>query len=190
MKNIITVSREYGSGGRIIAKKLAETLKIPFYDKELIDITAKKLGLSPDFIREIEQKKAGSFLYNLYTSSQNLPINDQIFIAESQVIKQIAEEGPCIILGRCADYVLKDNKEVLKTFIYSPLEERIKRVEQDYNSKTDNTKAFIVKKDKRRASYYNYYTNGDWGCYKNYDLMVNSFLGIDKTVEIILNLVK
>lgn len=190
MKKIIAISREYGSGGRIIGKKLAEALNIPFYDKELIDMTAKKMGLSPDFIREIEQKKVGSFLYNLYTSSQNLPINDQIFIGESQVIKQIASEGSCVIVGRCADYVLKEDKSVLKAFIYAPLEDRIKRVEEEYNSKTDNTKAYIIKTDKRRASYYDYYTNGDWGCYKNYDVMINSSIGIDKTVSMLMDLLK
>lgn len=110
MPDIITIGREYGSGGSKIAKALAGALQIPFYDKKLIEIAAKETGLSEEFIQEAEQHRTSSFLYNLSFSSRNLPVSDQVFIAEADVIKRVAAEGPCVIVGRCANYVLREQK--------------------------------------------------------------------------------
>ena len=116
MPDIITIGREYGSGGSKIAKELAAALQIPFFDKKLIEIAAKETGLSEEFIQEAEQRRTSSFLYNLSFSSRNLPVSDQVFIAEADVIKRIAAEGPCVIVGRCANYVLRDQKNCLRVF--------------------------------------------------------------------------
>ncbi len=126
---VITVGREYGSGGRLIAQKAAEALGIPFFDRSIINMAAEETGLSADFIRRTEQQKTSSFLYNLYMSTQSLPVNDQVFIAQSEVIRRVAAEGPCIIVGRCADYVLRNQSDVdaLNLFIHAPMEERIRR---------------------------------------------------------------
>ena len=131
---VITVGREYGSGGRLIAQKAAEALGIPFFDRSIINMAAEETGLSADFIRRTEQQKTSSFLYNLYMSTQSLPVNAQVFIAQSEVIRRVAAEGPCIIVGRCADYVLRNQSGVdaLNLFIHAPMEERIRRVREEY----------------------------------------------------------
>lgn len=181
---VITFGREYGSGGRLIAQKVAEAMSVPFYDRKLIKMAAVESGLSEQFIRDAEQKKTTSFLYNLYFSSQNLPIQDQAFIAESDVIRRIAEEGPCVIVGRCADYILRGRPGCLHIFVHAPLEERLRRVREDYGEQADE--ALVKARDKARASYYNHCTTGRWGESRNYDLSINSRMGIDKAVRLAL----
>ena len=117
---VITISREYGSGGRAIGERLAKELGVPFYDKELIFMAAKESGLSEEYIKKTEQMKSTSFLYGLYMSAQQLPMNDQIFLVQSKIIRQVAQEGPCVIVGRCADYVLRERKDLLSVFIRWP----------------------------------------------------------------------
>ena len=118
---VITISREYGSGGRAIGERLAKELGVPFYDKELIFMAAKESGLSEEYIKKTEQMKSTSFLYGLYMSAQQLPMNDQIFLVQSKIIRQVAQEGPCVIVGRCADYVLRERKDLLSVFIHAPV---------------------------------------------------------------------
>ena len=152
---VITVGREYGSGGRLIAQKAAEALGIPFFDRSIINMAAEETGLSADFIRRTEQQKTSSFLYNLYMSTQSLPVNDQVFIAQSEVIRRVAAEGPCIIVGRCADYVLRNQSGVdaLNLFIHAPMEERIRRVREEYKVQAPDLRLYILKQDKNRAAY-------------------------------------
>ena len=206
MKKIITISREYGSGGRLIGKLVSENLGYSFYDREIIDMAAQESGLSPEFIKKTEQNLSSGFLYNLllgtsYSGSngtpsslngpQMLPLADQVFNAERKVILDLAKKGSCVIVGRCADYILNtsdeiDSKELLNVFIYGDLEEKLKRIEELYKEPEQAAKKNIQQIDKRRANHYNTFTEATWGDRKNYDLMINSSTaGIEETARII-----
>ena len=185
---VITIGRQFGSGGRIVAQRVAESLDIPFYDKAVIDLAAKETGLSEEFIRQAEQKKTSSFLYNLYMSTQNLPVSDQVFIAESDVIRKVAAVGPCVIVGRCADYVLRNQEGVLNLFIHAPLDERIFRAKEEYKVEAADVRAYVLKQDKRRAAFYEHFSDRVWGKAENYHLAINSTIGLDTTVDLILAL--
>ncbi len=187
---VITIAREYGSGGRLIGEELAKSLGIPFYDKELILLAAKKSGFSEEYIRRTEQIKSASFLYSLYMTSQVLPMSDQIFLVQSKIIQELAEEGPCVIVGRCADYVLRNNPNCMNIFIHAPLEERMRRASEEYGETAANMEDFVRKQDKKRSSYYNYFSQNKWGSAKNYHLAVNSTLGIPQTAKLIQDAVK
>lgn len=186
---IITIGREHGSGGRLIAQKVAEKLGIPLYDKKLIRMIAADSGLSENYVESAEKKRTSSFLYNIYFDSNNLPVDDQLFITQSNIIKQVAQEGPCVIVGRCGDYVLRDRDDCLKVFIYAPVEERMERVTDVYGEKTNDAKKYLEKYDKQRASYYNRFTEAKWGDPHNYHLMLNSTIGIDTIADYIVKLV-
>ena len=187
---VITIGREFGSGGRIIAQRVADTLGVPFYDKALIDLAAKETGLSEAYIREAEQKKTSSFLYNLYMSTQNLPVNDQVFIAESEAIRKVAAQGPCVIVGRCSDYVLREHTNVLNIFIHAPLQERVKRAEAEYKVQAPDLRLYVQKQDKNRASYYEHFVERTWGKCQDFHLAVSSTLGLDTVVRLIVELAK
>lgn len=180
---IITISREFGSGGRYVGQLLADKLGIKLYDKELINKVADESGFSEKYIEENEQN-IKSTLSNY--SLSNLGIADNLFMAESDVIKDISKKGSSVIIGRCADYILKDNKNVINIFIYNDEDAKIKRCTEYYGIKKNEAKRIIDKINKRRSSHYRYYTNQKWGYSTNYDLSINSdVLGIEKTVEII-----
>ncbi len=181
---VITIGREHGSGGHMVARKLSEILGIPCYDKEMITLAAKDSGLSEEIIRMHEQKKTSSFLYSLQMSAQTLPISDMVYIAQSNVIKNLARTESCIIVGRCADYILKDFENCFNLFIYAPFEHRMKRVRELYGCTEKNLERYITRKDRERADYYQFNTHMKWGDYKNYDLMLNSEAGIDATSRI------
>lgn len=183
---VITISREYGSGGREIGERLAKELALPFYDKELIFMAAKESGLSEEFIKKTEQVKSTSFLYSLYMGAQQLPMSDQVFLVQSKIIRQVAEQGPCILVGRCADYVLRERKDLLNIFIHAPLEYRMRRVRDKYE-KTGNLEDLIRKKDKKRAAFYNYFSQNKWGDARHYHLAISSQYGMDFAVELIKN---
>ena len=182
---VITISREYGSGGRAIGERLAKELGIPFYNKELILMAAKESGLSEEYIKKTEQIKSTSFLYGLYMGAQQLPMNDQIFLVQSTIIRQIAEEGPCVIVGRCADYVLRERKDLLNVFIHAPLEYRAQRAREVYEKQAGNMEDFVKKKDKKRASFYNYFSQNKWGDARHYHLAISSEYGVDFAVSVI-----
>lgn len=183
---VITISREYGSGGREIGERLAKELALPFYDKELIFMAAKESGLSEEFIKKTEQVKSTSFLYSLYMGAQQLPMSDQVFLVQSKIIRQVAEQGPCILVGRCADYVLRERKDLLNIFIHAPLEYRMRRVRDKYE-KTGNLEDLIRKKDKKRAAFYNYFSQNKWGDARHYHLAISSQYGMDFAVDLIKN---
>lgn len=189
-KTIITISREYGSGGRIIGKKLAEALGISFYDGELLSLVAKESGYTVEFVRQNDQKKTQSLLYHLYMGSQILPASDMIFIAQSKVIKDLHSKESCVIVGRCADYVLRGKEDVINIFIHAPIESRAARVEKEYAEKADNYKTYVMKQDKSRVAYYNYFADDAWGKAQTYDLSINSDVGVDEAVKIIVDYVK
>lgn len=190
MSKIITIAREYGSAGRIIAKKVSEKLGIQYYDNEIIDMVAKELGYDIEMIRKNAEEKTSSFMYSLATTANSLPLYDQVFITQSKVIRHIAQKGSCIIVNGIADYVLEDYDHVLKVFIHAPLESRIKRVQYDYQEKHDQYKKYVLSKDKKRSTYYHYYTTNKWGQIKNFDLTLNSDLGIDAIVDTIVRFYK
>ena len=187
MKHIvITIGREYGSGGRLIAKRLSEEMGITFYDKQLITEVAKKTGFSENFIRDTEhQRPTNSFLYDLYTTVATPSVPDQVFIAQAKVIKAAAARESCVIVGRCADYILREEPHVLKVFVNAPLDQRIKRAREEYGVTEPNLESYVIWQDKARASYYNYFATGRWGQSREYDLCVNSRIGIDTAVKVI-----
>lgn len=188
MPKIITIAREYGSGGRLIAQKVAEKLQLVYYDNEVIDLAAKELGFDIDTIRKTAEEKSSSFMYTMSSSAFTLPLNDQVFTTQSKIIRHLAKHDSCIIVNGCADYVLEDYDDVLTVFIHAPLESRIKRVKDEYKENHNDIKRFVMKKDKGRSNYYNYYTTKKWGQLKNFDLTINSDLGIDEAADIIVKL--
>ena len=183
---IITIGREYGSGGRLIAKQLSEEMGITFYDKQLITEVAKKTGFSENFIRDTEhQRPTNSFLYDLYTTVATPSVPDQVFIAQAKVIKEAAARESCVIVGRCADYILRGNSSLLTVFVHAPLDERIRRAREEYGVTEANLESYVIRQDKARASYYNYFATGRWGQSREYDLCVNSRIGINAAVKVI-----
>ncbi len=195
--NIITISREFGSGGRTIAQKVAEKLGYKFYDRALVERIAEESGYSPDFIetRGEDATSTSSFLFNLARSGAggNLDggpgISDRLYVIQSNVIKKIAEEGPCVIVGRCSDYVLKDKSDALHVFIRADKSFKADRIVRLYGECDVAPYKRLEEKDKKRIVYYNNYTGRSWGFCGNYDLCLNSGkLGIDACVDAIVKL--
>ncbi len=202
MNTIITIGRQFGSGGRVIGKALAKHFNIPYYDKDLLAVAAKESGLCEELFESHDEKPTNSFLYSLvmdtyslgYSTSAftDMPINYKVFLAQFDAIKSIAEkEGACVIVGRCADYALADYDNVINLFIHADIDDRAKVIAKRYDLTEEKAKDKIIKMDKKRSSYYNYYANKKWGDAKGYDLCINSFaLGIDGTVDLIIKLVE
>ncbi|MDR1885463.1 MAG: cytidylate kinase-like family protein [Synergistaceae bacterium] len=184
-KYSVTIAREYGSGGRIIGKLLAEELGAAFYDRELISLAAEESGLDEDYVRSIEQKKTPGFLYNLYMTGGVLPIHEQVFLAQSNAIRRLAEEGSCVIIGRCADYALEDRPNCIRVFVYAPLEFRLRIARDEYHEDRENLVDFIRKQDKGRASYYNFFTQNKWGRAQNYNLCIDSSIGFEASARVL-----
>ena len=193
---VITIGRQYGSAGYEIGKKLANELGVKLYDKEMLKRAAKETGLCEELFETHDERPTNSFLYSLVMDTYSLgfssgtyadmPINHKVFLAQFDTIKKIAEEESCVMVGRCADYALEDYDNVINIFIYADLEQRIRRVAREFDISDAKAKDIIIKNDKKRASYYNYYTNKDWGEAKGYDLCINSAkLGIDGAVALI-----
>lgn len=177
-KIVITISREYGSGGHYVGELLAKRMGINFYDKNLINLISKKSGLSKEYV-EANNQKLASFKY----IDNN---DDRIFIAEEKVIKDLAKKESCVIVGRCADYILKDNKDTIKVFLYSSSQDKVKRAVKYYNLEEDKALKEINKINSERAKHYKYYTNRDWYDFANYDIALNvDYLGVEKTAELL-----
>ncbi len=181
-ERIITISRQFGSGGREIGEALAESLGIKCYDKELISLAAKESGVDPEVFNDVDEKATNSLLYSLslglYSFGSNfgadsLPVNDKLYLLQHKIIKKLASEEPCVIVGRCADYVLKDNKNILRLFICADMDYRIERAVELKGVKREKAAQVINKTDKSRANYYNFYSGMKWGEPANYDLCVN-----------------
>ncbi len=201
MLPVITISRQYGSGGHEIGEKLAEKLDIPFFDKSLIALAAKKSGLSEEVFADVDEKATSSLLYSMVMGSfayggriagaNEMPINDKLFIIQSDIIRNAAAEGPCVIIGRCADYILRDFKHCLNVFIHADKAARVERAVSKNLAEASKVSDFITKKDKQRANYYNFYTNNRWDEVSNYDLTIDtSKFDVDTAVEIIANAAK
>lgn len=194
MDKVITIGRQYGSGGREIGQRIAKHYGIPFYDNELITRAAKESGFAEETFARAEDKASNSLLYSLAMGINSygtqdfgfngLSLDDKVFLAQSDVIRKVAEEGPCVIVGRCADYVLKEYNNIVNIFVHAALSFRIDRAINEYNDDKKSAADIILKNDKRRSNYYNYHVGEKWTNLMNYDLVVRSdLMGIDNAIK-------
>ncbi|MGD9927001.1 MAG: AAA family ATPase [Sphaerochaeta sp.] len=195
---VFTIGRQFGSGGRQVGKNLAEKLGIPFYDKELIAISAQDSGLSEALFSNADEKATSSIFYSLVMGNYpmasgalgvtEMPLNDQLFLIQSKTIKRLASEGPCVIVGRCADYILREMENTINIFIHADLDSRVERAIRVYEIEEKKAEDICLKTDKQRANFYNYYSDRKWGMCRTYDLSLDSGkLGIDGCVDQIIN---
>ncbi len=190
MKNrVITISREFGSGGRTIGRQVADQLKIPCYDQELIEEISRKSGLSQEFIREKgEYALHGNWLINAfeYRTMEGTSMQDYLWSVQRNIILDLASEGPCVIVGRCADYILRDAADCLTVFIHADIKSRTRRIVDLYGETNEAPEKRLKDKDKRRAAYYKFYTGLEWGDAGHYHIALDSgSLGLDKCTEMI-----
>ena len=193
---VISIGRQFGSGGREIGTLVAKELGIAFYDKEILAGAAKKSGIVQEVFENMDEKPTSSLLYSLsmggsyaaplfyghYTDS--MPTSDRLFMWQAQTIRQFAQEGPCVIIGRCADYILRDSTALVSVFIHANMDVRAARIVRLYNLREDKARVLIRKTDKSRANYYNFSTDRNWGALENYDLCLDSGkLGVEKSAE-------
>ena len=201
MDKIITISRQYSSGGREIAGKLATHYGIPFYDNELISLAAKESGFAEAAFENAESRASSSLLYSIARgmtsiggqeiSYSNLSLDDRIYLAQADVIRKVASEGPCVIVGRCADYILRKLDNVVNIFVYADMPFRAERAVRIDGMSADKLEDNILKIDKRRSNYHNFHTGEKWGKVENYALCINSGrVGIDNAVECIIKYVE
>ncbi len=199
-KFIITIGRQFGSGGREIGKKIADTLGIDFYDKELISLASKESGFCENIFEKADEAPSNSFLYSLVVGSNpmgslffrndDLLTNDKLFSIQSKVIKNIAKEKSCVIVGRCSDYILRDEENLTRVYLHADNEFRMKRIMELYNLSEKEAQNSIIKADKKRNNYYNYYTGNEWTGLNNYDIILNTAkIGVDNSVSAIINYV-
>ncbi len=201
MNTIITIGRQFGSAGREIGEKVADYFGIKCYDKELLSRAAKESGFCEEMLRSHDERPTNSFLYNLvmdtysfgYNASSfvDMPISHKVFLAQFDAIKSIADEGPCVLVGRCADYALQDYKNCISLFIHGNDECKVKRIMEKYELSESKARELIIKKDKQRQSYYNYYSSKKWGRADSYDFSINSsILGVEGSVKLIIQIVE
>ena len=193
---VITIGRQFGSGGHVVGEKLAKKLGIPYYDKNLLAEASKDSGICEEMFEDHDEKPTRSLLFSLVTGMQlrgdasamymDMPLNHKIFLAQFDAIRRIASEGPCVIVGRCADYVLRDKKDAVSIFIKADMDSRKQRAIELHGVTPDKAEDYVRRADKQRASYYNYYATSTWGDVNNYDLCVDTGkLGIDGAVDLI-----
>ncbi len=195
-KKIVTISRQYGSGGRYIGENLAKAMGVPCYDEKLIDMVAKESGFAQSFVAEKGERMTGSLLFNIasslsfannvFSTNNGVTLQDEIYFTQNRIIKELADKGPCVIVGRCADYILREREDCLNVFIFADNESKIERAEKYFNITREEAPAILKKKDKARANHYKYYTDQEWGMASNYDLCLNSgLIGIEGCVKAI-----
>ena len=195
-KKIVTSSRQYGSGGRYIGENLAKAMGVPCYDEKLIDMVAKESGFAQSFVAEKGERMTGSLLFNIasslsfannvFSTNNGVTLQDEIYFTQNRIIKELADKGPCVIVGRCADYILREREDCLNVFIFADNESKIERAEKYFNITREEAPAVLKKKDKARANHYKYYTDQEWGMASNYDLCLNSgLIGIEGCVKAI-----
>lgn len=195
-KKIVTISRQYGSGGRYIGENLAKAMGVPCYDEKLIDMVAKESGFAQSFVAEKGERMTGSLLFNIasslsfannvFSTNNGVTLQDEIYFTQNRIIKELADKGPCVIVGRCADYILREREDYLNVFIFADNESKIERAEKYFNITREEAPAVLKKKDKARANHYKYYTDQEWGMASNYDLCLNSgLIGIEGCVKAI-----
>ena len=195
-KKIVTICRQYGSGGRYIGENLAKAMVVPCYDEKLIDMVAKECGFAQSFVDVKGESMTGSLLFNIasslsfannvFSTNNGVTLQDEIYFTQNRIIKELADKGPCVIVGRCADYILREREDCLNVFIFADNESKIERAEKYFNITREEAPAVLKKKDKARANHYKYYTDQEWGMASNYDLCLNSgLIGIEGCVKAI-----
>ncbi|MDO5124207.1 MAG: cytidylate kinase-like family protein [Eubacteriales bacterium] len=195
-KYIITIARQFGSGGREIGKALADKLQVPFYDKELITMAAKESGMDAEIFEDVDEKATNSLLYSLsmglysfgnsFSAMGDLPVNDRLYILQHKIIKKLAENGPCVIVGRCADYILRERDDCVNIFFHADMEYRKRRAVEVRGVDKARAEQVVNKTDKVRANYYSFYSGQKWGFAQNYDLCIDtSKLSSDEIVSLI-----
>lgn len=184
---IITIGRQHGCGGRIVGKELAKRLGIAYYDKEIVrGMIAKDCGISVDAVSELMDKRTSSLLYEMATfGTDRSPLEEQIFISETKIVKEIAEKSSCVIVGICADYILRDRKNILKVFLYGDIPDRIDRIVNYYNDAQSMTEQELKTIDRKRANYYHFFTTLKWGERKNYDMLINTGIGVENVTDML-----
>lgn len=198
MNRIITISRQYATGGREIGRIIGEHYGIPVYDNDLISLAAKESGYTENFFEKAEDKASNSLIYsiamglNVFGShgynKEVLSIDDKVFIAQSEVIRKVAKEGPCVIIGRCADYILREQEKTVNIFLWGQIEARIKRAIEVYGMSHSKAEENVLKVDKKRANYYNYHSDRKWGRSDNYDISLQTdIIGIENSAKLIIN---
>ena len=199
---IVTIARQCGSGGREIGEILAQKLGMVYHDKSLINLAAEKSGLNPEILENADEKATPSFLYSIAVGAIGMvpfthgmpyetPINDKLFVLQSEIIEEEAKKYPCVFVGRCADYILKNHPRLVRVFIYASPEKRIERIARVNEVEPSEAKSLMTKIDKKRANYYNYYTSQKWGKTENYDLMIDTTkIGVEGAVKLIEEYIK
>jgi cytidylate kinase len=191
MNLIITIGRQYGSGGRYIGQELAKKLNIAFYDQKLLEKVSEQSGLCLELIKDNDEKKDSIFSYMASDDySSYLTIPQKVAMAQFDTIRKIASEESCVIVGRCSDYILKDHDHVINIFIHAPKKDKLARITSYYHIPESKAEDMMKKMDKKRGGYYSFYTDQKWGHASNYDLTINSSIGIEQSVEVIIALVK
>lgn len=199
---IVTIARQCGSGGREIGEILAQKLGMVYHDKSLINLAAEKSGLNPEILKNADEKATPSFLYSIAVGAIGMvpfthgmpydtPINDKLFVLQSEIIEEEAKKYPCVFVGRCADYILKNHPRLVRVFIYASPEKRIERIARVNEVEPSEAKSLMTKIDKKRANYYNYYTSQKWGKTENYDIMIDTTkIGVEGAVKLIEEYIK
>lgn len=193
---IVTIGRQFGSGGHEIGQALAKRFGMTFYDRELLEVAARESGLDPSLFADHDERPVNSLLYSLavnpYTTGHMIrtgdstPITQKLFLAQFSAIQNLAAKENCVFVGRCADYVLRDNPDCVNLFIHAPLDKRIQRIKERMELSTEQARDIIVKTDKKRAAYYNFYSDKKWGSLENYHLALDSSrLTTDQAVSLI-----
>lgn len=195
--SIITIARQYGSGGRQIGQDLAQKLNVPFYDKQLVTIAAKKSGMSEELFQKADERHTSSLLYSLvmgnYTfgvpgTAANLPLNDQLFLLQTQIIREAAKKGACVVVGRCADYILREFPHIFRVYLYADKDCRTRHAIDEYGINEKKAADIVAKIDKQRAAYCNFYTSTKWGDPVNYDLCLNTgSISAESAVQLIMD---
>lgn len=197
MNKIISISREFGSGGHEIGEKIAKRLYVPFYDRSLSEVAASNIGIDTSKIEELDEKAANSFMYSLVmgnafinnVNSTNMTAQDRMFAEQARLIEEYAQKGPCVIVGRCSDYILRDNPNCIHVFICASIDNRVQRVMQKESLSESNATALIRKTDKARASYYQHYTSKKWGSPTSYDICMNTdSISLDGVVDLLVKM--
>ncbi len=191
MSYYISISRQRGCGGRLVGKELADRLGIAYYDKDnIIDLVAEDCGLARETVAELMERKTSSLLYELSSIANPNPLEDQVYLSKTRVVTALAEQGSMVIVGSCADYILRDEENLLKVFLYGSAEQRIDRIVNVYKDVESLSTQKLKSLDKSRADYYRFFTSRKWGDWSNYDILLNTDLGLEPVTDMLEHVVK
>lgn len=186
MSYVITIGRQHGCGGRLVGRELATRLGIKYYDKEIIKgLIAEKCGITVETVNDLMEKRTSSLLYEMAVFADKGPLEEQIFIAQSEIVKELAEKESCVFVGCCADYILRDHTDKITVFLHGTIESRIERLVNQYKDATDINERMLKNIDKKRANYYHFFTTQKWGEKNNYDILVNTCVGIGNVTDML-----